>query len=159
MHKKPPMKLNFLTAVALLTSLGLTTPDTLVAQTPPASTYRPGFWQPIARVDLNRPLSIKIINQTDIPLEYDFTNTPDVAPQSLAADSSIIIEEQLPIPAYLLINRSSFSQTSEQSAFNLKFEVVVSEDNVVNVKVMKVNKDTPGYSTVNLHETGAIYIY
>jgi hypothetical protein len=153
------MKLNLLTTAALLTSLGLTTPEVLFAQTPPASTYQPGYWQPVARVDLSRPLTIKIENQTDIPLEYDFSNTRDVPPQPLAEGSSATIEEQLPIPAYLLINRSSFLHSSESANFNLKFEVVVSEDNVITIKVSQVDKDTPGYSTVNLHETGAIYLY
>lgn len=141
----------------LLISLGLTNLGGLVAETPPASTYQPGFWQPTARVDLTKPLSIQIINEADVALEYDFTNIREIPPQPIEPGATITIKEQIPIPAYLLINRSSFVEFAE--GFNLNFDVTVSEDNVIKVIVTKVDTDTLGYSTVNLHETGAIYIY
>ncbi|NJK47787.1 hypothetical protein HC931_06050 [Candidatus Gracilibacteria bacterium] len=43
-----------------LAILSLIIPTLLTAQNPPASTYQPGFWQPKARVDLNRPIAMMI---------------------------------------------------------------------------------------------------
>lgn len=56
------------TGVALI--IGLTIP--VVAQTPPASTYKPGYWQLIARVNPKNPVTITLINQTKFPLNYNF---------------------------------------------------------------------------------------
>jgi hypothetical protein len=48
---------------------------------------------------------------------------------------------------------------ANSSEFNLKYDVVVDNDNTAIVKIRKVDKDTPGNTTFNLHETGAIYVY
>ncbi|ACK71481.1 conserved hypothetical protein [Gloeothece citriformis PCC 7424] len=149
-----------LISVTLLATLGLSFPITLVAQDPPARTYQPGFWQPVARVDLNRPMKIQLVNQTNIPLEYDFTNTFEVPPQPLKPQETVTIKEQLPIPAYLLINPSSFLETPASGANpDLTFNVAVNDDNVVRVTIITAGENDKGHSTFNLHETGAIYVY
>ncbi len=132
----------------------------MVAETPPAKTYQPGFWQPVARVDLTRPLKIKIVNNTDVQIEYDFTTTLDVPPQLVNPQDSVVIDEPTPIPAYLLINRSeSAANDTNSPRYNLRFNVVVDEDNTVTINVVKVDVGTPRNTTFNLHETGAIYVY
>ncbi|MGH2415561.1 MAG: hypothetical protein ACRDEA_18100 [Microcystaceae cyanobacterium] len=153
------MKTKLLTRIALLSTLStfsLTIAAPLVAQDVPAQTYQPGFWQPIARVNLKRPVTIKLINETDVPIEYGLSNNSELPPTSISPGDNAVMAG-FPIPAYVLIN--FVSSASDQSDYNLKFDVVVDQDNVVIVKVQKINGDIPGNTTLNLHETGAIYIY
>lgn len=154
------MTMKKLISGTLVATLGFTFPVAIVAQDPPARTYQPGFWQPVGRVDINRPVKIQLINQTDLPLEYDFTTSYDVPPQPIKPKQTVTLEEQFPIPAYLLINPSSFIETPPQGALpNLKFNVAVNENNIVTVTIIQVDKNDPGNTTFNLHETGAIYVY
>ncbi|MBW4665665.1 MAG: hypothetical protein KME01_15965 [Chroococcus sp. CMT-3BRIN-NPC107] len=50
------------TGVALV--IGLTVP--VLAQNPPARTYQPGYWQPIARVNSNSPVTCYFSKQNKI---------------------------------------------------------------------------------------------
>lgn len=146
--------LNFSLTAAIVAQPKVDEPK--VAQTPPAKTYQPGFWQPAARVDVNRPIVIKLINETDITLNYDLTTNIDKSPEQLEPGKEISLKD-FPIPAYLLINPdSSITNTSE---FNLRYDVTVDTDNTAIVKILKVDSETAGNTTFNLHETGAIYIY
>jgi len=59
------MKCDRFLTLSLVLSLGLVFPPSLPAQNPPATTFQPGPWQPVARVNMSRPgrskLSIKPI--------------------------------------------------------------------------------------------------
>jgi len=57
------MKCDRFLTLSLVLSLGLVFPPSLPAQNPPATTFHPGPWQPVARVNMSRPVEIKIINQ------------------------------------------------------------------------------------------------
>jgi hypothetical protein len=122
----------------------------------PAKTYKPGFWQPSARVDINRPIIIKLINETDVTLNYDLTTNIEKSPEQLEAGKEVSLKD-FPIPAYLLINPAA--STPDMSEFNLKYDVAVDTNNTAIVKIRKVDNETPGNTTFNLHETGAIYVY
>lgn len=153
--KKPYMRAKILIKTIFLATLSSTIAPHLVAQNPPAKTYQPGFWQPIARVNTNRPVEINIINETDINIEYDLTANEDIAPQSILPGDTAIIRK-FPIPAYFLINPKSSS--TDTSLFNLQFNVSAT-NNIVKVRIDKVSQETPGDSTLNLHKTGGIYVY
>lgn len=127
-----------------------------ITENPPAKTYQPGFWQPAARLDINRPMAIKLINETDGTLNYDLTTNIDTSPAKLEPGKEAILQGFL-LPAYLLINPAT--SLSDPSEFNLNYEVVVGSDNVAIVKIHKVGPQKPRNTTLNIHETGAIYIY
>jgi hypothetical protein len=127
-----------------------------IAQTPPANTYQPGFWQPAARLDVSRPITIKLINETDVTLNYDLTTNIDSAPENLEPGKEATFKGFV-LPAYLLINPAT--SLSDPSEFNLHYKVVVNSDNAVIVKIHKVGTEKPRNTTLNIHETGAIYIY
>jgi hypothetical protein len=150
------MKLDRFLRIFLLVTLGLTLPNLLHAQTPPATTYQPGPWQPVARVDIGRPVQIKIVNQTDISLDYDLSANINASPQQIQPGESTTLTGFV-IPAYILINRSDAA--SNRFSDSVIFAVEVNKDNIVTVTVTKVGSDTPGYTTFNLDRKGAIYIY
>lgn len=149
------MKLKYLILASCLTIFNFTSLSSVLAQDPPASTYKPGFWQPKARVDVRRPIEIKLVNETNINLEYDLTANIEQKPERLLAGKTSILKG-LSVPAYLLINPDS--SIANASSFNLKYDVSTT-NNLVTVKIKKVSSDNPGDTTLNLHETGAIYIY
>lgn len=123
-----------------------TTPSAL-AQDPPAETYQPGPWQPIARIDSTRPVQIQIVNRVGALLEYGLTD-PDTIEQILPTGQTaqtVIVS----LPAFLTIN------TLERSA--LKYFLTV-QGNQVTVQVERIN-DVVGDRTLNIADTGAIYIY
>lgn len=147
---------HFLAASFLLTTACIATPHVTLAQTPPAETFQPGPWQPIARVDTKRPVGVKIINQTDILLDYDLTANVNASPIQIVPGEAATLKT-VNIPAYILINRSV--SLSEFPTYNLNYAVSV-DNNLVTVTVTKIsNDDSPGYTTLNINRSGAIFIY
>jgi hypothetical protein len=152
------MNLKHLTIATVIATFGLAIPILLSAQNPPASTYRPGVWQPVARVDVKRPIAIKLVNETDVTLDYDLTNNIKPSPQQISPGKTSELKE-IPLPAYILINPTDASSTPGSPSFNLQYDVAVSQDNTITVTIRKIDRDVPGNTTLNLNETGAIYVY
>lgn len=147
----------FLAVSLLLTTSGLAIPVVTLAQNPPAETFQPGPWQPIARVDVKRPVGVKIINQTDILIDYDLTANIRSSPVQIAPGEAATLKT-VNIPAYVLINRSV--SLSEFPTYSLNYAVSVDENNLVTVTVTKIaNDDSPGYTTLNINRQGAIFAY
>ncbi len=117
------------------------------AQDPPAETFQPGPWQPVARIDPTQPVQVQIVNQAGSILVYGLTDPNAVErelPATQTAQTTIVT-----IPAFLTIN------TIERSA--LRYDLAV-QDNQVQVQVVRIN-DVVGDRTLNIDDTGAIYIY
>jgi hypothetical protein len=157
-----PMKKTICLATVLMgTFLAIaptqTIAQTMIAQDPPAKTYQPGFWQPTARVVVNRPIVIEVKNNTDELIDYNLTTNQVASPVKIEPGKSSSIKD-FQLPAYLLINFSS--ATVDSSQFVLKYEVSVDEKtNTLTVKVNKAGGEVPGNRTLNISETGAIYLY
>lgn len=137
-----------ITGVALV--LGVTIP--VVAQTPPASTYKPGYWQPIARVNPKNPVTVTLINQTKFPLKYNFLD--EKGEKTLAVGAST----QLKV-ASLPINIAIYDASPQASAGDdtkLGYKTAVTK-NVVSVTVVPTTGD--GFNVFNIAKTGAIYAY
>ncbi len=150
------MKCDRFLTLSLVLSLGLVFPPSLPAQNPPATTFHPGPWQPVARVNMSRPVEIKIINQTDIDLNYDLSANINSSPQLLSPSAETTLRG-LVIPAYILINRANAA--ADRYSSSLIYAVEVNQDNLVTITVTKVPGSTPGYTTFNINQQGAIYIY
>ncbi|MGB3403052.1 MAG: hypothetical protein WBA77_10205 [Microcoleaceae cyanobacterium] len=120
-----------------------------IAQNPPAKTYQPGPWQPVARVNPEATIQVNIINRAGVGLEYSLT-TEEMNIRKIAAGQTGKLTD-LPKDTYILIN----PQTSQVS---LKFNIQVTEDNIVNIRVRQ-SADPSGESTVNIQSNGGIYQY
>ncbi len=127
----------------------------IMAQNPPAETYQPGFWQPVARVNPQLPIKIELINQSGIILDYAITEG-EMRPSQIAVDSTVTLD-QVNIPLYIVIYPNSSAPNS--SRINLKYFVSVTEENVVKVEVRQTEDVSTGNRTFNLQETGAIFVY
>jgi hypothetical protein len=150
------MKLDRFLTLFFLIGIGLISPSLVDAETPPATTFQPGPWQPIARVDIKRPVQIKILNNADIDIDYDLTANIDSSPQRIQPGKSTMLQD-FRIPVYLLINRAD--PPSDRSPFRLLYAVEVNADNLVTITVTRASEGAPGYTTFNLNQLGAIYIY
>ncbi|MDJ0657960.1 MAG: hypothetical protein QNJ42_00560 [Crocosphaera sp.] len=142
-------------SLILLLTLGLSPVSVVQAQDPPAETYQPGYWQPVARFDTKRMVEVNIMNQTDIPIEYDLTDLESMNPQALQPKETGNLKgfgSAANIVIYPLVH--------DATEFNLRYQVKVDEDNnIVNVSVVKDKPSFLGHRSINLQRTGAIYLY
>ncbi|MGK7929959.1 MAG: hypothetical protein AB4041_00805 [Microcystaceae cyanobacterium] len=132
------------------------TSSIVVAQDPPAQTYQPGFWQPVARVNLNFPITLNLINKTGLEIDYAITNIdPDPIPIAINETETL---QQVKPELYIVVYPTSNNPNSSQIALN--YTVEVTEENVINVQIMKLDdEEGAGDRSINLQKTGAIYIY
>jgi serine/threonine-protein kinase len=122
---------------------------------PPAQTYHPGFWQPVARINPKHPFKIKLVNQTNAAIEYALT-TNEFPPRQLSSKESALLTH-VPLDGYILIN-SAESSPNAVTPKSLQFEVTVS-GNVATVLIRQERSDRPADSTINVNQSGAIYIF
>ncbi|MFB2895695.1 hypothetical protein ACE1CI_22540 [Aerosakkonemataceae cyanobacterium BLCC-F50] len=67
------MKIRFLAALVLLTSISVTIPNAVFSQPKTgANTFSTGFWQPQAQVNPKQPINITLLNQSGFPVNYGF---------------------------------------------------------------------------------------
>lgn len=144
-----------LLATALVSNLNFMGILPALAQNLPAETYQPGFWQPVARVDTKLPVTIKLVNKTDFAVDYAVT-TEKITPFGIKSQETTTITE-VKIPLYLVIYPNSSNPNS--SRINLKYSVQVDDNNVVTVNISEVDNNTPSNRTLNIQETGAIFLY
>lgn len=106
-------------------------------------------WQPIARIDPQKPYKIQLVNQTGLEVEYAST-TNEFSPRKLAPRQSTVLT-RLPLPLYLLI-----SPVNPQ--YNVK-NTVAAKQNLVTITIQPIPEGQPGNNTINLQTTGGIYVY
>ncbi len=128
---------------------GIESQSLIAQQQKPASTYQPGFWQPVARVNPDAPIFVNLINQTDITLEYSLT-TYGFKPQFISSGETAQLTN-LPQDAYILINPVS-------AQISLKYDINLADGNIINVTVQP-SPDFSGESTINIQSNGAVYKY
>ena len=151
------MRLKLLAIYSLLIGgAGLLPLGVVTAQNPPAQTYQPGFWQPVARVDVNRPITLNLINQTGLIVDYAITDV-EMKAVSIQSAQTVILDDIKP-PLYVVIYPNS-KKNPINSRIYLKYEVEVTQTNIIEVKISQTEEDNQSHRSFNLQESGAIYIY
>lgn len=141
--------------LAILPVMAETQPLVPITQNPPAETFQPGFWQPIARVDMTKPVTLKIINDSGLLLDYAFTDA-NIEPLRLEEGATRSIEN-IEAPLYLVIYPDI--KNPNASRISLKYFVEVTPDNVVELRVKQIESISQGNRTFNLQSSGAIFLY
>jgi hypothetical protein len=140
-------------AVLFFATVCFITPTFLVrSQTPPASTYKAGFWQPTARIDAKLPMTIEIVNQSQTIVDYGFTEDAETDPVSIPIDTTIKID-RITLPSYL-----SITPNASDPQIELRYEVTAI-DNIITIVVKPVSENEIGNGAIDIQETGAIYVY
>lgn len=118
-----------------------------LAQQPPASTYRPGFWQPTARINPKQAWQLQVVNQGNLSVQYGLSTGENA---TLTPGQSKTLNN-LDLPADLLIY-----STAANTA--LKY-TVTTQGNTAIVNVREAAKGTAGNGSLVINPSGAIYIY
>jgi hypothetical protein len=154
------MKLNLVTtsALCLLSSLFMATPFSgAIAENPPATTYQSGFWQPVADFDATKKVTITLVNQTTIPLEYGVAGNEEEPSEKIEAGQTGTVEN--------VKNSSNIAiypsvPVDPDKPFVLKFKVTVEpKTNTINVNIVKAESGFMGHRSINLQDTGKVYLY
>ncbi|MGL5033843.1 MAG: hypothetical protein ACRC6M_08590 [Microcystaceae cyanobacterium] len=124
---------------------------------PPAETYRPGFWQPVARFDPKQKVTLKLVNNSGVALDYDDTTQEDSEPKTVAIAATETVAN-IGKNAYVMVYPGSDS--NQDTPYILKFDVATdSAKNIVTVTVTQAEKGFMGHRTINLQKNGGIYFY
>jgi hypothetical protein len=102
-------------------------------------------WEPLARVNLEKPFKIEISNSTNETLEYLVTTQTNF--RSIAPGEKVQLNS-LPLPVFLNINATR--------AIGVKYRLSV-ERNIVKVDLKLTGGQ--GDTTLNIDDKGAIYLY
>jgi hypothetical protein len=131
------------------------------AQNPPAKTYQPGFWQPVARFNPEQPVNLTLINQSGVTLNFDITSAENLSPRDLPLGESVTLSN-LGNVNYIMIYpvNTDPAINSGDRPLTLKFEVQVEEKtNAAQVTITQAEPSFLGHRTINLQKTGAIFFY
>ena len=117
-----------------------------------STTFQPGFWQPVARVDPAHPVQLVVINTTGASLEYGLTSNEYVIAELEPGDQATVAVSSLPASLNIsTVSRPPFDVLS------LLYEVEAT-DNLVTVTV-GLKDDVEGDRVVDINSEGGIYIY
>ncbi|MDY6782276.1 MAG: hypothetical protein SW833_06955 [Cyanobacteriota bacterium] len=146
------MKHHLAIATALVAALGATTPSLALAQNPPAQTYEPGFWQPVARYNPNSRAEVRLVNRTGRTLFYDLTSD-DATSRRLRPGATVLMTNIRP-DSYVLVYSED---TSEQGGFPVEYRVSADANRIT--ATISRGATLPGDQTLHLHGNGGIFVY
>ena len=150
---------SLLLSLLLLTNFGFVflSNNRAWGQNPPAKTYQPGFWQPIARADATKPIKIKLQNLTNITIDYDITES-ETSPVSIVPSRVVTLENVKPSSSMYIAIYPNNSKISNSQIY-LQYQVEVTEDNIVVINISTTEDGAMSHRSFNLQETGGIYLY
>lgn len=107
---------------------------------------------PVARINPEAPLTVNIVNDTAVPLEYGFNA---MEPQEIEPSGEVSLENA-PIDTSLFIN----AYTSA-AVLDYAIDTLPDQENtlLVTVSLVPQRYDAAGFSSIDIHESGAIYRY
>jgi hypothetical protein len=106
------MKFHAIGAAALLATLSLITPAVVLSQPSQTGDFEPGYWQPEVRIDPDVPVSLTILNQTGLPLTYNY--------YSSSVTGEIVLADQLLVAnGAARVNLGVSSQLADISSVNI----------------------------------------
>jgi hypothetical protein len=146
------MKGKILTAIALLTSITLATPTAVFSQpNKRPNSYAAGFWQPKAQVNPSRPITVMLLNQTGMPVNYSL---------------SLERDRVLPPGGTTNINIGSISRISDIANINIYAADELIYDynadrnsNLVMVRIRPAGSLTRSDKAVYIDEEGRVYSF
>jgi hypothetical protein len=106
------------------------------------------FWVPVARLSTDKPQRIMVHNKTGVLLEYLITTHTDFRVLEPGKSATL---SNIETPLFLNIN-------TQESNYRVKYTAAVDKkSNTLNVTVTLTNGEDN--RTLNVNETGAVYLY
>ena len=141
------MSMNSLVVLALLSTTML--PMMVIPGDSVSAQPTGDAWQPLARINPKQPYTIRINNRTGVTVEYAST-TNEFSPRRVASGATATLT-RLPLPIYLLMSPATATSS-------LKLTVSANQ-NTVTVNVEELPEGAAGNTTVNIQQTGGIFVY
>ncbi|MEG3861503.1 hypothetical protein [Microcoleus sp. herbarium12] len=148
------MKSKIIAAVAILAALGSLHSHPALSQPATDGGVKPGFWQPQAQVDNTRNITLRLLNETGLNLEYGQSGV-GLSSLPVGASKNIIVRvsNRTADIANIPINVKGASTT-------LKYDYNVdSKQNIVTVRISTSDGRTRQDRSVYIDEKGRVYSF
>jgi hypothetical protein len=148
------VKSKIIAAVAILAALGSLHSHPALSQPATDGGVKPGFWQPQAQVDNTRNITLRLLNETGLNLEYGQSGV-GLSSLPVGASKNIIVRvsNRTADIANIPINVKGASTT-------LKYDYNVdSKQNIVTVRISTSDGRTRQDRSVYIDEKGRVYSF
>ncbi|MCT7953842.1 hypothetical protein [Laspinema palackyanum] len=155
------MKRQIVVTATVLATL-LMNPSLGISQPSPTGEREPGYWQPLATVNVNRPVSLTVVNNTGIPLEYSVRNSQI---QRLSDGGQVVLGDYTINPnaqsdrdrnLHVQINPPIEGYSQVLLHFNLESNV---RNNNVTVTIRRANAGQRIDRELYFDENGRVYVF
>lgn len=146
------MKIRFLAALVLISSITVTIPNAVFSQPRTgANSFSPGFWQPQAQVNPKQPIKIALLNQSGVRVNYSFgRNAAGILPPNgttnFTAGSINQVNDIVNVNIY----------ASEELAFDYSTDP---RENQLFVRIRLASNPADEDRSVYIDETGRVYSF
>ncbi|MEG3927790.1 hypothetical protein [Microcoleus sp. D3_18a_C4] len=148
------MKSKIIATAAILAALAFMPPHPAFSQPATDGGKKPGFWQPQAQVDNTRNITLRLLNETGLNLEYGQSGA-SLSSLPVGASRNIIvrISNRTGDIANIPINVARGTTT-------LKYDYNVdSQTNIVTIRITRADGSTRQDRSVYIDEKGRVYSF
>ena len=148
------MKSKIIATAAILAALGCLHPHPALSQPATDGGTKPGFWQPQAQVDNTRNITLILLNETGLNLEYGQSGASlSSLPVGVTKNITVRISNRTGDIANIPINATGGS-TSLKYDYN-----VDSQKNMVTIRITRSDDRTRQDRSVYIDEKGRVYSF
>ncbi|MEG3910467.1 hypothetical protein QT979_21530 [Microcoleus sp. w2-18bC1] len=148
------MKSKIIATAAILAALAFLHPHPALAQPATDGGKKPGFWQPQAQVDNTRNITLRLLNETGLNLEYgESGGSLSSLPVGASRNISVRISNRIGDIANIPINATGGTTT-------LKYDYNVdSQTNILTIRITRSDGSTRQDRSVYIDEKGRVYSF
>jgi len=148
------MKSKIITTAAILAALGCLHPYPALSQPATDGGTKPGFWQPQAQVDTTRNVTLRLLNQTGLNLEYGESGVGlSSLPVGASKNMIVRVSNRTADIANIPINVQGGTRT-------LKYDYSVdAKQNLVTIRITTSDGRTRQDRSVYIDEKGRVYSF
>jgi hypothetical protein len=148
------MKSRIITTVAIIVAIGFLAPHPALSQPATEGGRKPGFWQPEAQIDNTRNITLRLLNQTGLNLEYGQSGV-SLSSLPVGAEKNVIVRvsNRTADIANIPINVTGGSTT-------LKYDYNVDpQTNILTIRITTSDGRTRQDRAVYIDEKGRVYSF
>ncbi|MEG3921320.1 MULTISPECIES: hypothetical protein [unclassified Microcoleus] len=148
------MKSKIIATAAILAALAFLHPHPALSQPATDGGTKPGFWQPQAQVDNTRNITLRLLNETGLNLEYgESGGSLSSLPVGASRNISVRISNRTGDIANIPINATTATAT-------LKYDYNVdSQTNILTIRITRSDGRTRQDRSVYIDEKGRVYSF
>ncbi|MEG4984176.1 hypothetical protein QUB08_00120 [Microcoleus sp. BR0-C5] len=148
------MKSKIIATAAILAGLAFLHPHPALSQPATDGGQKPGFWQPQAQVDNTRNITLRLLNETGLNLEYgESGGSLSSLPVGTSKNIIVRISNRTGDIANIPINATAGTTT-------LKYDYNVdSQTNLVTIRITRSDGSTRQDRSVYIDEKGRVYSF